>query len=111
MKKPLKRREYGETSLKTPCSSWLYNEISPTAPKRETTHFSDYTYLMDKREKLKGKALTACGGILKDPSRYPSREYKGMLVYFCNQECLREFEQDPGRFMSGKVVHPIGREK
>ena len=65
---------------------------------------------MDKWEKLRGKALTACGGILKDPSRYPSREYKGMRVYFCNQACLREFEVDPDRFMSGQVVHPVGRE-
>jgi YHS domain-containing protein len=66
---------------------------------------------MDKWEKLKGKALTACGGILKDPSGYPSREYKGMRIYFCNQECLREFEADPERFMSGEVMHPIGREE
>lgn len=64
---------------------------------------------MDKWEKFKGKALTACGGILKDPSRYPWREYKGMRVYFCNQDCLREFEADPVGFMSGKVMHPIGR--
>lgn len=66
---------------------------------------------MDKREKLKGKAITACGGILKDPSRYPSREYKGMQVYFCNQDCLREFEADPDHFMSGKMIHPVGRKK
>jgi YHS domain-containing protein len=64
---------------------------------------------MDKWEKLKGRAITACGGILRDPSRYPSREYKGMRVYFCNQDCLREFEEDPDRFMSGQVVHPVGR--
>jgi YHS domain-containing protein len=66
---------------------------------------------MDKWEKLKGKTVTACGGILKDPSRYASREYKGMQVYFCNQDCLREFEQDPDQFMSGKVIHPVGRKK
>jgi YHS domain-containing protein len=66
---------------------------------------------MKKWDKLKDKAITACGGILKDPSQYPSREYKGRQVYFCNQECLREFEEDADRFMSGKVMHPIGREK
>jgi YHS domain-containing protein len=66
---------------------------------------------MDRWEKLKGKALTACGGILKDPSNYSSREYKGMIIYFCNEDCLREFERDPERFMSGEVTHPIGLEK
>lgn len=66
---------------------------------------------MDKWEKLKGKAITACGGILKDPTRYESREYKGAQIYFCNQDCLREFEEDPERFMSGKVIHPVGRKE
>jgi len=66
---------------------------------------------MDKWEKLKGKAITACGGLVNDISRYPSREYKGRQVYFCNQDCLREFETDPDRFMSGKVMHPVGRIK
>jgi len=66
---------------------------------------------MDKWEKLKGKAITACGGLLTDPSHYSSREYKGRQVYFCNQECLREFEENPELFMSGKVIHPIGRKK
>jgi YHS domain-containing protein len=66
---------------------------------------------MDKWEKLKGRAITACGGILKDPSRYLSREYKGVQVYFCNQDCLREFEKDPERFMSGQVMHPVGRKE
>ena len=64
---------------------------------------------MDKWEKLKGKAITACGGILADPSEYPFREYKGLRIYFCNEECLREFDEDPERFMSGDVMHPIGR--
>jgi len=66
---------------------------------------------MDKWEKLKDKAITACGGILNDPSRYPSREYKGRQVYFCNQACLSEFEADPDRFMSGESMHPIGSEE
>ena len=65
---------------------------------------------MDKWKKLKGKAITACGGLLKDPSGYPHQEYKGMRIYFCNDSCLREFEADSELFMSGKVMHPIGRE-
>jgi YHS domain-containing protein len=33
-----------------------------------------------------------------------------MQIYFCNQECLREFEENAELFMSGKVIHPVGRE-
>lgn len=66
---------------------------------------------MDAWDKLKGKAITACGAILKDPSRYPFREYQGRRVYFCNQDCLREFEADPEGFLSGKVLHPIARQR
>ena len=64
---------------------------------------------MDRWEKLKGKSITACGGVLKDPSRYPFRIYKGLKVYFCNEDCLREFDANPDGFMSGEVAHPIGR--
>jgi YHS domain-containing protein len=66
---------------------------------------------MTKWEKLKGKAITACGGILKDPSKYPFREYQGARIYFCNGDCLREFEENPELFMSGKVLHPVARQK
>ena len=65
---------------------------------------------MDKWEKLQGKAITACGGILKDPDRYPTRVYRNRKIYFCNQDCLKEFEEDPDGFMSGKIVHPIARQ-
>ncbi|GAB4428056.1 MAG: hypothetical protein Kow002_16960 [Anaerolineales bacterium] len=64
----------------------------------------------DKWEKLKGKSVTACGGILKEPDKYPFREYKGVRVYFCNQNCLREYDRNPDAFMQGEIVHPIGRE-
>ena len=50
---------------------------------------------------------TACGGGIKDPSKYPSAEYRGERVYFCTQACLRTFEQDPDRFMAGEIEHPI----
>ena len=66
---------------------------------------------MDKWNKLKGKAVTACGGILKDPSKYSYREYQGMRIYFCNDACLQEFDENPDQFMSGKVLHPVGRDK
>jgi YHS domain-containing protein len=66
---------------------------------------------MTKWEKLKGRAITACGGILKDPSKYPFREYQGACIYFCNEDCLREFEENPELFMSGKVLHPVACQK
>jgi len=63
----------------------------------------------DKWKKLKGKSITACGGVLREPSKYPSREYNGIRLYFCNEDCLREFERNPDAFMEGEIVHPIGR--
>jgi len=72
----------------------------------------NYTWGMDRSDKwnkLKGKSITACGGILRDPSKYPSREYNGIRFYFCHEDCLREFEQNPNAFMEGKILHPIGR--
>ncbi len=53
------------------------------------------------------EAITACGGKLKDPSHYPSAEYRGRRVYFCTRGCLRAFEADPDRFMAGEIEHPI----
>jgi YHS domain-containing protein len=50
---------------------------------------------------------TACGGGIKDPSNYPSAEYRGERVYFCTQGCLRAFKQAPDRFMAGEIEHPI----
>ncbi|MCX6079553.1 MAG: YHS domain-containing protein [Chloroflexi bacterium] len=50
---------------------------------------------------------TACGGGIKDPSQYPSAEYRGERVYFCTAACLRTFEQAPDQFMAGEVEHPL----
>jgi YHS domain-containing protein len=49
---------------------------------------------------------TACGGKLKDPSKYPSAIYLGERVYFCTRACLHTFERDPDKFMAGDVEHP-----
>ncbi len=49
---------------------------------------------------------TVCGGKIKDPSKYPSAEYRGERIYFCTRACLRVFEQDPDPFMAGEVKHP-----
>ena len=46
-------------------------------------------------------------GVLKDPSKYPSAEYKGKTVYFCTRACLRVFKEDPDAFISGEVEHQI----
>jgi YHS domain-containing protein len=50
---------------------------------------------------------TACGGILPDPSGYPSAIFKGELVYFCNNACLKAFLQAPQAFMAGEIEHPL----
>ncbi len=49
---------------------------------------------------------TACDGILKDPTGYPSGLYHGEVVYFCTSACRRVFETDPERFMAGEIDHP-----
>ncbi|HEU0291507.1 MAG TPA: hypothetical protein VFR47_02150 [Anaerolineales bacterium] len=50
---------------------------------------------------------TACGGVIRDPARYPSAIYRGEQVYFCTRACLHVFEQNPDAFMAGEVDHPI----
>ena len=53
-----------------------------------------------------GEFVTACGGRIHDPSRYPGAIYRGQVVYFCTRACLRAFEADPDRFMAGEIEHP-----
>jgi len=50
---------------------------------------------------------TACGGKLKDPTKYPSAKYRGEVIYFCTRACLRVFKDNPDAFMAGEVEHPI----
>ncbi|MEK7324440.1 MAG: hypothetical protein AAB217_04175 [Chloroflexota bacterium] len=56
------------------------------------------------------EAVTACGGKIAEPDRYPSAIYRGQRVYFCTQACWRAFEADPGRFMAGEIEHPTDEE-
>jgi len=49
---------------------------------------------------------TPCGGTLKDPTNYPSAEYRGEIINFCTRVCLRVFQEDPDAFMAGDVEHP-----
>jgi YHS domain-containing protein len=51
--------------------------------------------------------LTACGGVIHQPEKYPSAEYRGERVYFCTLACLRAFEQSPDAFMAGEIEHPM----
>ena len=51
-------------------------------------------------------AKTACGGTLSDPSPYPSAEFHGETVYFCNEACLAAFLKAPEPFMAGEIEHP-----
>jgi YHS domain-containing protein len=52
-------------------------------------------------------AKSACGGVLKDPSNYPSAMFRGERVYFCTNACLKAFLQAPEAFMAGEVEHPL----
>ena len=65
---------------------------------------------MESETKPVPQAVSACGGILKDPENYPSAEYRGERVYFCNLACLRAFESDPDGFIAGEVEHPTDEE-
>lgn len=56
------------------------------------------------------EAVAVCGGKINDPNRYPSAIFRGERVYFCTQACLRTFESDPERFMSGEIEHPLDEE-
>jgi len=50
---------------------------------------------------------TTCGGILEDPSKYPSAFFNSEKVYFCNTACLNVFTENPEAFMSGEIEHPL----
>lgn len=50
--------------------------------------------------------LTACGGKIQDPSKYPACDHKGRTIYFCTEACLQAFLTDPDGFMAGEVEHP-----
>jgi len=55
-----------------------------------------------------GKAYpTACGGVIRDLRNRPSAEFRGRTVYFCRWACLRAYESNPERFMSGQIPHPL----
>ena len=54
--------------------------------------------------------LSACGGKLTDPEKYPSADYQGKRVYFCTRACLQAFEGNPDGFMNGEVEHPEDEE-
>ena len=56
---------------------------------------------------IKTIVKTVCGGILAEPERYPSAVYRGEVIYFCTQACLRAFEQAPEAFMAGEIEHPL----
>ncbi|MEZ0395703.1 MAG: hypothetical protein ABWK53_04635 [Anaerolineales bacterium] len=57
-------------------------------------------------ETAEQKLLTACGGKIDDPQKYPSAIFRGERVYFCTLACLKAFETDPERFMAGEIEHP-----
>jgi YHS domain-containing protein len=56
---------------------------------------------------IETKYPSACGGNFDEPRDHPFADYKGRRIYFCTKACKRVFDQDPEKFMSGKVEHPI----
>jgi YHS domain-containing protein len=54
---------------------------------------------------------SACGGVLQDPSQYPSAMFNGERVYFCNTACLNAFLGAPEAFMAGEIEHPLEDDK
>jgi len=57
---------------------------------------------MEKKQISQDFPKTDCGGQIKDPSKYPSAEYRGEKIYFCTQACLEVFLLDPDPFMAGR---------
>jgi len=51
-------------------------------------------------------AETVCGSVIRDPDKYPSAIYRGEVVYFCTNGCLRAFQGEPDRFIAGEIEHP-----
>lgn len=39
-----------------------------------------------------------CGLPIEDPSTAFSEEYHGQQLFFCRQECLKDFLEDPERY-------------
>jgi len=66
---------------------------------------------MEKRQNHPDFPKTACGGTLKDPTKYPSADYRGKTIYFCTHACLRVFKEVPDAFMAGDVEHPTGEDE
>lgn len=50
---------------------------------------------------------SACGGVLEDPTKYPSALFNGERVYFCNNACRKAFLSAPEAFMAGEIEHPL----
>jgi len=60
------------------------------------------------KESQNKEIKTVCGGLLKDPTRFPSAEYQNQELYFCTQACLRAFQKNPVAFLAGEIEHPTG---
>ena len=42
-------------------------------------------------------------GMMVDPSTAPGQSsYQGTTYHFCSAQCLRQFESDPARYVSGR---------
>src|SRR5688500_9821925 len=51
---------------------------------------------------IAGAVDPVCGMIVDPGNAAGSTTYKGRTYYFCATHCLRKFEADPERYLSGK---------
>ena len=53
------------------------------------------------RRRQSGTRDPVCGSPVRRSRRTPSAEYAGITYFFCSQECLERFTEDPDIFTSG----------
>jgi Cu+-exporting ATPase len=41
-----------------------------------------------------------CGMTTEDPGAYTAYEHEGRTYYFCSEQCLEKFKEDPGKYLS-----------
>ena len=47
----------------------------------------------------------ACGGMAPFDENTPVALHVGKLIYFCLPACMRTFEREPEKFLSGAIPH------
>jgi YHS domain-containing protein len=47
---------------------------------------------------------TVCGDVITNVGELPSAEYNGETVYFCGEECLKNFEAGPDKYIASHNI-------